>query len=81
MRSCNFSHDGRKFISCGFDRYIKMWDTETGECTGSYTNRKIPFCCKFAATESPHVFMAGCGDKKIIQWDSRKKPDENQVCT
>jgi hypothetical protein len=37
---------GRRFVSCGFDRYCKLWDTETGQCIGSYTTRKIPYCVK-----------------------------------
>ena len=45
VRDICFTNDGRRFISCGFDRYCKLWDTETGQCIGSYTTKKIPYCC------------------------------------
>ena len=26
-----FSNDGRRFVSTGYDKQIRYWDTETGE--------------------------------------------------
>lgn len=66
-----FTNDGRKFISCSYDRVINLWDTETGECLGSYSNGKIPYCVKFHPDRQKEgLFLAGCSDKKIIQWDT-----------
>ena len=31
LRDACFNNDGTQFLSCGYDRYIKLWDTETGE--------------------------------------------------
>jgi pre-mRNA-processing factor 17 len=30
VKDVTFSNDGRKFLSCGYDRQMKLWDTETG---------------------------------------------------
>jgi pre-mRNA-processing factor 17 len=30
VKDVTFSNDGRRFLSAGFDRQIKLWDTETG---------------------------------------------------
>jgi pre-mRNA-processing factor 17 len=70
VRDVCFSNDGKRFLSAGFDKYIKLWDTETGQCITRFTNKKIPYCVKFNPNEDlQHLFLAGCSDKKIIQWD------------
>jgi len=70
VKDVSFSNDGRRFLSCGYDRVMKLWDTETGECIGRFGNGKIPFCIKFHPDEDKqHVFLAGMSDKKIIQYD------------
>jgi hypothetical protein len=69
VRDICFTNDGRRFLSCGFDRYCKLWDTETGQCIGSYTTKKIPYCCAFnPMDEAQNEFLVGQADKKIIQW-------------
>jgi len=63
-----FSNDGRKFLSCGYDRQMKLWDTETGQCLKRFSNGKIPYVVRFHPDEDKqHVFLAGMSDKKIIQ--------------
>ena len=70
VRDICFTNDGRKFISAGYDKIINLWDTETGECIGSYSNGRIPYCVKFNPDSSrQNLFLAGCADKKIYQWD------------
>jgi len=60
-----FNIDGTKFLSSSYDRWIKLWDTETGECLGRYSNKKIPYCVKFNPDEDKqHLFIAGMSDKK-----------------
>ena len=76
VRDICFSNDGTKFLSCGYDRWMKLWDTETGECLGRYTNKRIPYCVKFNPDEDKqHLFIAGMSDNKMITWDTR----ENEI--
>jgi len=73
VRDISFSNDGKRFLSAGFDKYIKLWDTETGQCISRFTNNKIPYCVKFNPDDDKqHIFVAGCSDKKIIQVWSNK---------
>ncbi|XP_057336411.1 pre-mRNA-processing factor 17-like [Microplitis mediator] len=72
VRDISFDNDGKRFLSAGFDRYVKLWDTETGACISRFTNNKVPYCVKFnPEQDKQHLFVAGTGDKKIICWDTR----------
>jgi pre-mRNA-processing factor 17 len=68
VKDVTFSNDGRRFLSCGYDRQMKLWDTETGQCIKRFSNGKIPYVVKFHPDEDKqHIFLAGMSDKKIIQ--------------
>ena len=55
-------------MSCGYDRQMKLWDTETGQCIKRFSNGKIPYVVRFHPDEDKqHIFLAGMSDKKIIQ--------------
>lgn len=72
VRDISFNNSGTQFLSAAYDRYVKLWDTETGQCTGRFTNRKIPYCVKFNPDEDKqHLFVCGTSDKKILTWDTR----------
>lgn len=63
---------GDRFISAGYDRTIKLWDTETGQCIKRFCNRKVAYCIKFNMDEErSHLFLSGMSDKKILCWDTR----------
>lgn len=69
-----FNNSGSEFISSGYDRYIKLWDTETGVCKAKFTTGKTPHVVKFNPSyEHAHEFVAGMSDNKIVQWDTRTK--------
>ncbi|GAA99633.1 uncharacterized protein L969DRAFT_413647 [Mixia osmundae IAM 14324] len=70
VRDVAFNNDGTRFLSAGYDRQIKLWDTETGQCLQAFTNTKIPYVVKFNPDPAQqNVFLAGMSDKKIIQYD------------
>jgi pre-mRNA-processing factor 17 len=68
VKDVTFSNDGKRFLSCGYDRQMKLWDTETGQCIKRFGNGKIPYVVRFHPDEDKqHIFLAGMSDKKIIQ--------------
>ncbi|CAG9136979.1 unnamed protein product [Plutella xylostella] len=72
VRDVNFNNSGKQFLSAAYDRYIKLWDTESGACVARFTSRKVPYCALFHPDEDKqHLFVAGTSDKKIICWDTR----------
>uniref|UniRef100_A0A8C6LP61 Pre-mRNA-processing factor 17 n=1 Tax=Nothobranchius furzeri TaxID=105023 RepID=A0A8C6LP61_NOTFU len=72
VRDICFNNSGTQFLSAAYDRYLKLWDSETGQCISRFTNRKVPYCVKFNPDEDKqNLFVAGMSDKKIVQWDIR----------
>nr|CAG8499763.1 5449_t:CDS:10 [Entrophospora candida]CAG8502024.1 15129_t:CDS:10 [Entrophospora candida] len=71
VRDITFTNDGKRFLTASYDKYIKLWDTETGQCIKSYTTGKIPYVVKFNPDEDKqNIFLAGCSDKKVVQFDA-----------
>jgi pre-mRNA-processing factor 17 len=68
----SFNNDGTRFVSGGFDRRIRLWDTETGQCVNRFNCGKTPHVIKFnPSAENGHEFLAGLSDNRILQYDSR----------
>ena len=72
VRDVTFNNDGTRFLSASYDKMIKLWDTETGKCISRFTpNNKIPYCVRFNPdADKQNIFLAGCADKKIYQFDA-----------
>jgi pre-mRNA-processing factor 17 len=72
VRDIDFNARGERFVSAGYDRYLKLWDTETGSVISRFTSRKVPYCVKFHPDyNKQHLFVCGTSDKKILCWDTR----------
>ncbi|KAF9158326.1 hypothetical protein BGX21_004072 [Mortierella sp. AD011] len=70
VRDVAFNNDGSKFLSASYDRNMKLWDTETGQCISTFTTKKIPYVVKFNPDDDKqNIFLAGCSDHKIYQFD------------
>ncbi|KAL6187075.1 hypothetical protein ACLB2K_043190 [Fragaria x ananassa] len=70
IRDICFSNDGSKFLSAGYDKNIKYWDTETGQVISTFSTGKVPYVVKLNPDDDKqNVLLAGMSDKKIVQWD------------
>lgn len=72
VRDVSFNCDGTEFLSASFDRFIKLWDVETGKVKAKFTNKKVPYCVVFNPEEDKrNFFVTGTSDKKILCYDTR----------
>lgn len=70
VRAIKFSNDGSQFLSVGFDRFIQLWDTETGQSIKSFTNRRVPYCVQFYPLDNSQ-FVIGDSNNMVVQFDAR----------
>lgn len=72
MNDLDYDPTGKRFLSASYDRHMKLWDTETGQCIARFSTGKIPHVIRFnPASDTPNEFLAGMSDKKIVQFDTR----------
>ncbi|KAI7992589.1 Pre-mRNA-processing factor 17 [Camellia lanceoleosa] len=70
VRDIWFCNDGTKFLTAGYDKNIKYWDTETGQVISAFSTGKIPYVVRLNPDEDKqNILLAGMSDKKIVQWD------------
>lgn len=70
VKAIQFSNDGSEFLSSGYDRYIRLWDVETGQARGTFSNRKMGYDVKFYPNDN-NIFLVAASDNKVYQWDVR----------
>ena len=72
VRDASFAHDGLRFLSTSYDSYVKLWDTETGQCISRHTTGKVPFCGRMHPLPvHGHECLVGQANKVVVQWDLR----------
>jgi pre-mRNA-processing factor 17 len=70
VRGIDFNYDGSKFMTCSFDKYVKYWDTETGQCISRHTTKKIPYCVRIHPDAGmSHEVLIGQHNKLIVTLD------------
>lgn len=70
VNDIDFNSGGTQFLSASYDRMIKLWDTETGQCVNKFSPKSTPHVIRFNPG-TPSEFLAGMSDKKILQYDTR----------
>ncbi|CAL5368521.1 unnamed protein product [Camellia sinensis] len=70
VRDIWFCNDGTQFLTAGYDKNIKYWDTKTGQGISAFSTGKIPYVVRLNPDEDKqNILLAGMSDKKIVQWD------------
>lgn len=55
VRDISFNNTGTQFLSAAYDRYVKLWDTETGlEILASYLYQCVSLMPPFSFEEVMH---------------------------
>uniref|UniRef100_A0A7S1XL46 Pre-mRNA-processing factor 17 n=1 Tax=Phaeomonas parva TaxID=124430 RepID=A0A7S1XL46_9STRA len=70
VKDVDWVPEGTHFLTTSFDRFIRLWDVETGAATQTFTNRKMAYCVRVHPEETNN-FLAACSDNKIVQYDLR----------
>ncbi|GJV28249.1 pre-mRNA-processing factor 17 isoform X1 [Tanacetum coccineum] len=68
VRDISFCNDGSKFLTVGYDKNIKYWDTETGQVISTFSTGKMPYVVKLNPDDDKqNILLAGTSDNKIVQ--------------
>lgn len=68
VKDITFNNDGSRFLSCGFDKKVILWDTETGNILETIQLRSIPNVIKFNPLKN-NEFIVGLTNHKIEHYD------------
>jgi len=70
VREVAFNGDGKTFLSCGYDKLVRHWDTETGQCVARLGGTVMSYCAQYYPVNE-NLVLTGGGDYNITQWDVR----------
>ena len=70
VKSIAFNNHGEHFLSSAFDKVIQLWDTETGQAVGTFSNNTTGFSVKFNPKDN-HEFLVAASDHRVYGWDAR----------
>ncbi|KAH3674409.1 hypothetical protein WICMUC_003246 [Wickerhamomyces mucosus] len=71
IRDINFNNDGTKFLSTSYDKFVKVWDTETGQCLTKFKLKSVGNCIKFNPFNDDE-FVVGLMNHKIEHYSISK---------
>ena len=72
IRDIQLTYDGLQFCTASYDRYVKIFDTETGQCLNRIRQEqgKLPNCVLYPPNNK-NGLLVGYNDRRIIQYDLR----------
>jgi WD40 repeat protein len=62
-----FSADGKRMLSCGYDRTVRLWDVETGEVLHSFAGHEADVQSVVFSPDGRHA-LSGSRDKTLRLW-------------
>jgi len=66
---CHFSQDASKVVSCGADKTVKVWESQSGKGLLSMTGHSdVVHCCRFSSNGARIVSCSA--DHTVKVWDS-----------
>lgn len=71
VKDISFNNDGTRFLSASYDKTVKLWNTETGECLGRFPLRSVPTVVKFNPNND-NEFLVGLINHKIEHYEIEK---------
>lgn len=72
VRDISFNSDGKQFLSASYDKTVKLWNTETGECLARFKLTSVPNVIKFNVFNDDE-FIVGLMNHKILHYSISKK--------
>jgi pre-mRNA-processing factor 17 len=79
IRDCAFPvHSASSFVSCGYDGFGLLWDTETGSIVNRYTadNARVAVNAGRFKTDDDNQLLLAFADRKLRHWDIRQPSDK-----
>lgn len=78
VKDLDFSknNNGKTFASCGFDKMISVWDTETGTLVTNFKVKAIPNTLKFNP-KNENELLVGLSNNNIEHFDIRAAPNSS----
>lgn len=73
---CSFSPDGKRLVSCGGDKTVRVWDLENleqyeGELNSVLTLRKHTGSVAYCAFSGDGKNIASCGKEELLIWKTK----------
>ena len=69
VRACTFAPDGRRLVSGSYDRTLRLWDVDSGECLRVLEGHEgWVKACAFAP--DGRRIVSGSGDRTLRLWDA-----------